>query len=42
LVHTAFGSGSSAMPMDDSAHVGEADAGAFKFVVPMQALEYTE
>jgi hypothetical protein len=30
------------MPMNDSAYVGEANAGAFKLVVPMEALKDTE
>jgi len=29
------------MPMDDSTYVGEADAGAFELVVPMEALKHT-
>ena len=30
------------MPMDDSAYVGEPDTGAFKLVVPMEALKNAE
>jgi hypothetical protein len=30
------------MPMDDSAHVGEPDASAFKLVVSMEALKDAE
>jgi hypothetical protein len=30
------------MPMDDSAYVGETNAGAFKLVVPMEALKDAE
>jgi hypothetical protein len=30
------------MPMNDSAHIGKANAGAFKLVVPMEALEHAE
>jgi hypothetical protein len=30
------------MPTDNSSNVGEADAGAFKLVVPMEALKNTE
>jgi hypothetical protein len=30
------------MPMDDSAYVGEPNAGAFKLVVPMEALKDAE
>jgi hypothetical protein len=30
------------MAMDDSTYVGETNAGAFKLVVPMEALKHTE
>jgi hypothetical protein len=30
------------MPMDDSAHISEPDAGAFKLVVPVKTLKDAE
>jgi hypothetical protein len=30
------------MPMDDSAYIGQTDAGAFKLIAPMEALKHAE
>ena len=42
LVGCPFGPGPSTMAMDDSAHIGETDAGAFKLIVPMEPLKDAE
>jgi hypothetical protein len=42
LVRLTFRPGAAAVPGDDAAHNGQADAGARKLFGPVQALEYAE